>query len=191
MPRRPKNVSKEDRDTTTKLAQNLSAVVTGILRSRGMTQMALAHAAGYARSSMNQVLNPAQANYKWTLKMIVAVAAALDTTPSQLIAMAEAWDNTQQNRDELEISIQVFGSEPRTPERLQALINGVLNSNTNTEDVTLFEIGCPAFYRAYIKGDLLDLEVWDMLKAAAAKGATTSSGTPLPLWATLAKTYHK
>ena len=189
MPRRPKNVSAGDREAALKLGQNISAVAQKLLRTRGMTQMNLADATGYARSSISQLLNSENAERNWRLKPLCAVSRALEIPISQLIQMAEAWDDSQQDKDALEVSIQVFGTEPRTADRLQTLINGALNSNTNTEDVMLFEIGCPAFYKSFIKGITTDLEAWDKLKEAAALRETYIPGTTLPLWAVIAKTF--
>lgn len=189
MSRRPKNVSEEVRKDTLKLAKNISAVVLKILRSRGLTQAKLADAMGYTGSSLSQVLNSDDANRLWRLKSLMALSKALETPLSQIIQMAEAWDDSQQDKDALEVSIQVFGTEPRTADRLQALINGALNSNTNTEDVMLFKIGCPAFYRSYTKGITTDLEAWDKLKEAAALRETYIPGTTLPLWAVVAETF--
>lgn len=189
MPRKPKNVSREDKEATAKLARNLTSVVLGILRSRGMTQMALAEATGYSRSSISQVFSSTMVDRKWTLKMLVAVAHALETAPSQLLSMAEAWSDEQQNRDELELSIQTFGTDPQTPERLQAIIIGVCGSLSTSEDISLYQIGCAKLYNDYIKGNITDLEAHDILTRAAAQRGTTSAGDPLPLWAAAAQNY--
>lgn len=188
MPRRPKNVSTEDKEATVKLAQCISAVVLKALRTRGMTQAALASETGYAKSTLNQILNPFVADRKWNLKTLVTVARVLDLRVSELIQQAEKWDINTKDEDSLRLSIMTIGTDPKSPDRLQQIINEV-SSDLHGDDVALFEIGCPAFYKAYIKGNLTDIEAFDKMKEAAAAGETTASGTPLPIWAILAKTY--
>ena len=188
MPRRPKNVSPEDKNATVDLCRNISAVVLKILRTRGLPQSKLASMMGYTSSSMSQMLNPSDITRAWRLKALVALSRALETPLSQIIAMAEAWSDDQVDEDEVKLSIVMIGTEPQSPERLQQIIDEAGGERPG-EEVMLFEIGCPAFYAAYVTGDLTDLEAFDVLKRAAENRGLTATGKPLPLWAAVAQTY--
>lgn len=188
MPRRPKNISPEDRQATVDLSRNIAAVVSKLLRSRGISQSRLAEMMGYTRSSMSQMLNPADITRAWRLKALVALSRALETPLSQIIMMAEAWSDDQVDEDAIKLSVVMIGTEPQSPERLQQIINEV-SPGLQGEDVSLFEIGAPAFYDAYVTGDLTDLEAFDVLKRVSENRGISSTGKELPLWASVARGY--
>ena len=184
--------NKTDEVRAIELSRRLSTLVLALAKRSGMSQGAMADAMGYSRSSFCQMLNTSDASRLWRLTTLCSASRVLGVSVGELVTAAESDDEVgifDVNEEGLHFS--TFNTEPRSMERLRAIIWHVTKKGVRPQDLRFFELGCRRFVTDFKKGKLADVDALHLLQQAEEeRSKEQDESVRLPLWAALAELYE-
>jgi len=198
-----------DLEAALELSRNLTRVIETCMTYGGVSQSGFAQEIGLSRSSLNQIFRARSSSHLWRLPQLCAVARALHVSVTDLFSEAE------RSEDEGEMPCQnrlarkalLYETKPGSPERLRrmivqeyrdrAVLGGLpdIAERENFEEIckcTMVEIefGAPAFYKAYMDGELDEHKLREAISAAFDYVFGNGGPGKIPFWVALQETYH-
>lgn len=89
MPRRPKNISAEDKKDILDFSRRISSAVESYCRLRGIKISRLSKDMGYNQASLRNLIRSPRPNQGWTTDMLLMVARTLGIPLSRIVRAAE------------------------------------------------------------------------------------------------------
>lgn len=145
------------------LSAKISRVVSRLMADRNLGKVELGKRLQYAQSTISNTLNNKQ---RWSFTLLLLVADELGVTLTDIINAAE---NGEGGTPWFEMSLA--GTDPRTRDRLDAIIRQVAPPDTAKEVLDLYfasgmmEMSAPELVADYLNGELSDGEVFHKLRS--------------------------
>lgn len=145
------------------ISNNLSRIISQIIKDKGISQTQLAKDIGYSQSGLWEVLSTERSGRSWSAAMLLLMEEYLEVPMWQLIQAAQSDEEVSW------LALQLGKTPPQTMDRLQAIIQLIAPKGTDEMvlnlyyTANLFSAVCPDITDAYIDGRVSDEQLYHFL----------------------------